>query len=459
MTESVKVRALPGKRYVVRVTKPAKVAVRRRRRFSASRPRTDADARWSPPRWHPMDLASSIQRTGRPGATAANDQANRFVEMRLESQPTATPAQQEEIRRLMLRSAAGSEDPARYLYSNRPAYGTCVPLGQTPETSSYNLVATMTRLPSQGVPESVERPRWTRGVQHNAPWCAGMRSPAEQLASWDEQEPERTDPTWRDWRATRDEIARLQLEKFDGATAARAQKDLVVRPVGLTPGRWAPSFIGGQVYTNWDLEDTANYRVTPSDYHLGAGGGPQYLPVGDGMQSDLYAHLAPRRHRYSFRYTSLYLNFVMFAPPILSAELVTGVYADRLPFDFSHVSTQGTQANDFAVSQWMRFSQRLQLSFNQDIASQVVSLYFVKILVGRVDALYTIRYGNEEVGDLAAVLDFKRGARTDRYNVFRRTPVNHGFEVLDYGSLYAEGVTPLLPGLRAIYYPYEYGPI
>lgn len=333
--------------------------------------------------------------------------------------------------------------PNAYLYSGRERYGELYRLGATDEVGGYNLVQRYRRRPERdGDPSPRER---TYALAPHARGVYPMRPAAEQLAAWDAIEPPAGAPNRERarWERERARIRLLGYEKFSFYSEARAKADMTLAPPDLDAGQYCPAMASFQLYEKWDPLDP-KFRSTRQAVPSGAEAIP-WLPVGKGVTTEVDAVLEPRRVRHLFRWTALYINIVLFAPPILSSEETTGNYTDRTPLDYSFNSTPDSGLNDAAISAWMSGSKAIQLAMANDLGSQVFSPYFVKILVGRVDARWTLREADLEAGTLCATLDVRRnGAPRDRYHIFRIVTEPRFSELIDFGPLsnFAFGIYP-----------------
>lgn len=462
---TIEVRA--GKRYRV-VARPVTARKREIRFIPASEARpVDANPDTQGViAWRFYDNGAFISTKARRPDSSANDLVNTFVPVRMETGPTPTGGELARLRDEALRRAELPDTPHTYLYSDRPYYGEAVPLASTAEMSGYNLTMILRR--AANIQAGLEQLVRTFGLQAGAEWCRRQRDPAQALTDWDALEfvlgPSTNRTAHAEWKERRDKLERVLLEKFDAATEARAQKDMCFVTQGIPSGLWSNQFVGTDVFHSFDLGNAGQFRVTrataPSGTHEEV-----LLPMGEGCTTRVEAQLQPLRYRYLFRWTAVYVNIVFFAPPIISIEANNGIFMDRLPLDWQFPGTPESGLNLQSISGWIQQSSRYAIALQQDVGSQIISPYYYKILVGRVDGLWTIRQGDLIEDDLAAVLDVRRGeaaARdplvaiadpnvkaevdrsTTRFHVFRRTRVNRN-EVTDWGGLFTSEIIPMSP--------------
>ena len=382
------------------------------------------------------DGGSDITTRPRRGSGDPNDRVNRFQVIHYETGPTPSISETDTMRRLLEQQAERPSPPVTYEHSGREAYGRVAPLGATDETDGVAMACGFERRESRaGDPQAKQ----LFGVNSSASWIHRMRSPTEQLAAYDETAADYVGTEhYAQWLATRRQIERLQLEAFDGETRARAQRDLAVVP-RLLPGLWCPSFAGGLLYHTFDPLDRVNFHSTtagPNDMEA-----IPWASCGDRMSSTVHLFAQPRRPRIMFRWVAVYLNVVLFAPPILSTEVNLGAFADRLPMGFAFREEPEQTINDTVMSNWIRETQRYAVGLRQDLGSQVFSPYYLKLLLFRVDGLWQYFRAGANVGDLAGLLDVQRGQGGDstRYRVYRKTAIAPGDTVEGYGSFGVPG--------------------
>lgn len=414
------------------------------------------------------DGASAIGTKQRIFASDPADLVNFFYPVRMEGGPVPTLAEIAQLRDFALARATLPDTPSTYLYSDRPYYGTCAPVACTNEVSAYNLTLRFKRAANRalGISQMVR----DYAIQNNTDWCRPMRSPTDRLADWDALEPDYANDEFNrrkhaEWETQRGRFYRVTYEKFDAQTAPRAQRDLNFVSTTLSPGMWRPSFIGSEVFHSWDTTDASLYNVTTDGGPLGAYHETVW-PLGEGVSTRVDAFLQPRRYKFRFYWTAVYLNVFLWGTPIVSVEQNNGIFMDRLPFDWQYPANPESGLNLQSVSQWIQQSNRYALGLLQDVGSQIFSPYYYKILIARVDGLWTVRQGDLFAGELACAMDVRRGeaaARdplmpitdektreevrrsTTRLNVFRKTRVNHN-EVVDWGSLMTSEIVPMSPG-------------
>lgn len=384
------------------------------------------------------DGGSRVTTRPRSASGDPNDRVNRFEALHFETRPFPSVAEGDTMRRDLEAQAERPSPPLTYEHSGRPLYGQVAPLGATDETDGVLMSCAFERRETRpGDP----RARQSFGINSLASWTHRMRSPAEQLAAYDATESLfiGTD-SYATWRADRARIVRLALEGFDTPTLARAQADLAVVPK-LLPGSWCPSFTGGLIYHTFDPLDRVNFHATTVDSPNGAEAIP-WMPCGDRTSSTAHVFAQPKRPRIMFRWTAVYLNIVLFAPPILSIETNIGAFADRLPLGFAYREEPEQTINDQAMSAWIRETNRYAVALRQDLGSQVISRFYIKLLIQRVDGLWQYFRAGANVGDMAGLLDVERGNQSTRYRVFRRTAIAPGTTAEGYGSLGTQEVIP-----------------
>lgn len=409
------------------------------------------------------------------------DLVNIFYPVRMEGGPNPALSEIAKLRDEALARAVLPETARTYLYSNRPYYGTCPPVACTDEVSAYNMTVRFTKAANRalGIGQMVR----DYAIQNNTDWCRPMRPPTDRLADWDALEPDFANDEFNkrkhaEWLEQRSKFYGVTYEKFNVTTAPRAQKDLNFVSTGLGAGMWRPSFTGSEVYHGWDTTRADLYNVT-TDTTPGAAYRETVWPVGEGVSTRADVFLEPRRYRINFRWTAVYANFVLFAPIIISVEQNIGLFMDRLPLDWKYPSAPNAFINDPTMSQWIQQSNRYAVALLQDLGSQVFSPYFVKVLVARVDGVWTVRQGDLFKGDLAAAIDVRRGeaaARdplvyvtderireevrmaTTRLNIFRKTQVNQN-AVVDWGGLYTQEVIPMSPDGPIYEHTIPWGPL
>lgn len=361
------------------------------------------------------------------------DLVNRFTANHYETGPFPDISQVDVVRRELV--ARADLPPVAYEHSGRMSRYNMTPIGATTETDG---VAMGLYLERRKLLQSDPQAKRSYGVASYAPWIHPMRSPLEQLASYDDSAADLLDDS------ARAAIERLQLEGFDVETAGRAQRDLAFVPSGLSPGMYCPSFSGGSTYHSFDPLDTVNFHTSREASTAGAAAIP-WLPVGDGVASTFDLIAEPKLFRIQFTWVSVYLVIVLFAPPTLVIEVNLGSYSDRLPLGFAYAADPEQSVNDAVMSRWIRESNRYALALRQDLGRQVFSPYFIMILVGRVDGLWEAFSPAQNVGDLAGILDVQRGgfaSRRDRHFIYRKTAIPGGGTVDDvvaYGSLGVSG--------------------
>lgn len=365
--------------------------------------------------------------------TDTSDLVNRFAANHYEAGPFPTISQIDVVRRDLV---ARADLPAvAYEHSGRMSRYNMTPIGATTEMDG---VAMGLYLERRKVVSSEPQAKLSYGVASYAPWIHPMRSPLEQLADYDDSAADLLDSS------ARARIERLQLEGFDVETAGRAQRDLAFVPGGLSPGMYCPSFSGGAVYHSFDPLDTTNFHCSTQASTSGPAVVP-WMPVGDGVASTFDLIAEPKLFRIQFTWVSVYIVIVLFAPPTLVIEVNLGSYSDRLPLGFAYAADPEQSVNDAVMSRWIRESNRYALAINQDIGRQVFSPYFIMILVARVDGLWEFFSPQQNIGDLAGILDLQRGgfgARRDRHFVYRKTAIPGGATVDDvqgFGSLHVPG--------------------
>lgn len=391
--------------------------------------------------------------TAIPRRSDATDKVNRYQANHYEAGPFPTISQIDVVRRELV--ARAETDPVAYEHSGRLSYADMVPVQANDETDGVGMGLYLER---RKVEESDPQAKRSYGVVSYAPWIHPMRTPLEQLESFDLSASDLIDTS------ARARIERLQLEGFDHETTNRAQRDLAFVPSGLSPGMYCPSFSGGAVYHSFDPLDTANFHTSATASTSGSPAVP-WMPVGDGISTTFDLIAEPKLFRIQFTWVAVYINFVLFAPPILSIEINLGAYSDRLPLGFAYREEPEQSINDTTMSAWVRESNRYAIAVNQDLGAQVFSPYFIKILVNRVDGLWEFFRPALNRGDLAGIVDVRRGGfegRRDRHFVYRKTAIPGGATVDDvegYGSLHVPGEVqghtkgpPIFAGTR------EYGP-
>jgi hypothetical protein len=449
VTTTVEVRA--GRRYRVRVRPLVKretpVPVKG---FPEARTASNAPEIWPPPIVTLRDGGAAITETAGPSGLI-----NQLTAIRFESSPVPTIEDAINQNQTMLANVS-TDGGGEYLWSGRRYRTRAVPFAHSSEVGGYNTVLYLDRR-ERDDPEALDIRR-TYAVAPNLAHVSRMRTIEEQLEDWEALRGAFATNT-AEWERGRAQIKRLYREQFDAISTARnrAQNDLYLRAIGTSPGLWAPSFIGGLVYYNWDPLDTTNYRTvlaTSPD----ADGKVPWMPVGEDQQTRLECFLAPRRFEIRIAWVSLFYIIVFFAPPILVAEANFTSYSDRLPLTFSWAGEGDSLVNDRAMSDWIAGSRAYATGLNEDVGSQVITPFYVKILAGRVDGIWTIHSANQREGDLAAVLDCTRGSRTDRYLVTRRTTIQGG-DVINWGALGTQEVIPHTRGTSQFALQYEYGPL
>lgn len=364
------------------------------------------------------------------------DLVNRYQAQHYESSPFPSISEIDVVRRkLELQASYG---PVTYEHSGRESYGDMVPIAANEETDGVSMGLFLERRKFD-----VDDPQAKRsyGVNSSAGWIHPMRTPAEQLADFEATAAD-IDPVQAAAHLRR--ITRLQYESFDADTRHRAQRDLAFVPNGLSAGMYCPSVSGGLVYSNADPMDTVNYHTTREAYSGGPAAVP-WMPVGDGVGTVFDMILEPKLVRIMFRWVSVFLVQVLFAPPTLVAEVNIGAYTDRLPLGLAYRDIPEQSINDTYMSNWIRESNRYAVALQQDVGSQQTSPYYIKILLYRLDGLWQYFRPGASVGDLAAMIDIRRGghaSRVDRYRVYRKTAVEGGEGaegVQGYGSLGVAG--------------------
>lgn len=380
----------------------------------------------------------------------AGDSQNVFVAQSLEGSVIESDINRRQITRAIIDSCATS-DAVSYLYSGRSAYSYCWPFQATSETDGYNLSLTMRST-------AAENETRTFGIQTSTDWVRKMQPVADQLSAFDAVA---GSIVWTDGERTaaRANIAALELEKFNGYTAARVQRDMVVAPA-VPSGAWDFGIENAYHVQPFKLWDTVNYKITTEDYYESPTETTLRAAVGEMQRSDIRVFLVPQRHKYTYRYWALYTLATLFLPPLLVPIVQTGTFLARVPFHpqtFKFSSTAFTGANDVAVSETIGASAQLSLSLAGDLATQYFSPYSAFVLEGRVEGTWSLRAVSLRVGELAAIIDVVSNGETRRYYVWRRTAMTRA-QLIDYGPLM---LSPIITPMNAAggTYNFSQGPL
>lgn len=455
-TETITIR--DKRRYRVDVSRIAAESVEARRRGFGVTPAGPHRAEQGALVGRLHDGGSRI--TAEPRSSDPTDLVNRYTANHYEMGPFPDISQIDAVRRDLKDRA--DTDPVTYEHSGRRSYANMVPIAATEETDGVLMSLHLERRPFA---DSDPQARRSYGVNRLASWIHSMRSPVEQLAQIDASLADYVGtPEYPEMIALRRQVERLQLEGFETETWNRAQQDLAFVPPGLAPGAYCPSFSGGAIYHSFDPLDTANFITSRQATTVGAPATP-WLTVGDGYGTVYDLILEPKLPQIRFTWVAVYVVIVLFAPPIITAEVNLGSYCDRLPLGFAFREEPEQSINDTVMSAWMRQSNRYALALRQDLGAQVFSRFFFKLLMNRVDGLWEYFTPALNAGDLAGIVDVRRGghdSRRDRYYVYRRTavPGGVGFDGVEgYGSLGVAGeVQPHTKGQPTFAGGRMYGP-
>lgn len=384
----------------------------------------------------------------------AGDQQNVFVAQSIETSVTASATQEKALGRQLIANCATSE-VVSYLYSGRAAYSRCWPLQATTEVDGFNTSLTLRSYVPGGESESR-----TFALQSGTDWMRKMQPVADQLSAFDSVS---GSIVWTDAERTaaRANIAALELEKFDGFTASRVQRDAVLAPA-VPSGLWEPGLASPYHYHPWEAWNSTDYKWTTTDTFYGAETAPLRVGAGKMEYSDIRVFLVPQRHTILFTWTSLYTLATLFLPPLLFGVAQTGTYIDRLPFypyAFSFSAVADTGANDLSMSEWIEQSDRYSVAIQQDHGLEWFSPYAAVILNSRVDGRWTVRQRSLAAGQLAAIVDRRANGETARSYVWRRTELTRSPTVFDYGPLFTDLVTPMDRGGPFWSASPPYGPI
>lgn len=454
MPESVDIRVRRGRKYKVRVAKvaPEPVAAPPKGGFAVVQGRRRRPQHLGEILVRFEHLGAALTTAARQGAhDQVTDLVNKWEALAFETGPFPDAVSVAEFRRRMLERAQPVTTPKRYLYSDRPLEGQGMPLGAVDITSGYNAVWSLARVRSVSDDPETPRPQKLFALQHNSDWVHAMRTPAEQLADWENLREIAFSDAPDLWEVGRRRIEALKLEKFEPYSGRLAQADLTLECKGLTQGLYVPSFIAGDQFYDWDSENQPLWETRRERPGLPDIIVPALISRGRAQGTRVMARLVPRRHEYLFAWTAVFSNIVLFLPPVFTTEVNIGVYSDILPLDWAFVGAEDDFRNSEAISRRIVRSNRYALALNQDVGSQVITLFFAKILDHRADGQWAVRAGNKTAGDLCAVLDIDRGGydparpdlggRRDRHRITRKTTIQGG-QRLSFGPFATQEVQP-----------------
>lgn len=394
------------------------------------------------------DAGARVDQAGR----SENDQWNVLRTSHVETSINPTFNQLYTIQQALINTSTVNDD--KYLYSERPLYSHAWPMPATDEVTGYLLGFDF---------RSVVTPQLTSiltkhlEVIHSASYVNKMRSGSQLVTDMANIAPFIDESSAASFEAARNTAENVQLEQFDGLSAARLQKDLTLN-ARLQPGFWQIGVTCPYNYHPWNFW-SGDYKVT----ELPVSGAPSIdykFPVGKMQSPDVRVFLVPQRQRILFQWYALYILVLPFASPILTFSGNTGTYEDRLPIDYRFTSTADTAVNDDAMSRWISESARYNLAIAQDRGLQFFSPWASLILVGRVEGRWTTRQSNLHAGDLAAIVDYHVSGQVKRAYVWRTTDLIRSNTLIDFGPLFTDDVTPMSrSGVPAYNFSGPYGPV